>query len=512
MAAPVQADFRIMVLEASNVPKEYKSLVVSWKKGAKCVSTSPATVHRGRAEWNEPIKVTTALCRVGQQVHFQAKFCWLQVALEDGTVVGNDKVNLADCCDGQVRERTLQIYKAQSSFVKLKITIQAVSSIFSADEAAPVVSLPFRRSSSPRHRPSSSSAATSVKTPLRALSDLSPEAETPGRGTPGASPIQRALDLRRPRGKSSLALSSGQRFELDALEVVSQHASNTKDLAPRLMALCLRQLRASRLNALEQEEALQVFMVMLRRSREPSASCGVLFSAVPVLRREDLLARCETEAEASPSLTEVPHPKEASLIPPSLYTSPLYLDLEAEAGEVDHQLCRPLEELQEHLANIRSCALALAPPPDDVGGAQALQIVSAPVSPLTSVVGQEPSPSSAPELGKDKATSWNSRTLEAEPQAEAGEDGMAKIEAALATAVVVQQIFTFLELAGGSGRQAGNIITALLGKLQELARDRELWIHRCLAEKELQYASSLCKKGLHERFLATPLPETAACR
>jgi len=23
------------------------------------------------------------------------------VALEDGTVVGNDKVNLADCCDGQ---------------------------------------------------------------------------------------------------------------------------------------------------------------------------------------------------------------------------------------------------------------------------------------------------------------------------------------------------------------------------------------------------------------------------
>lgn len=89
---------------------------------------------------------------------------------------------------------------------------------------------------------------------------------------------------------------------------------------------------------------------------------------------------------------------------------------------------------------------------------------------------------------------------------------MAKIEAALATAVVVQQIFTFLELAGGSGRQAGNTITALLGKLQELARDRELWIHRCLAEKELQYASSLCKKGLHERFLATPLPETAACR
>eukprot|EP00435_Cladocopium_sp_Y103_P058656 s309_g20.t1 len=108
----VQADFRIMVLEASNVPKEYKSLVVSWKKGAKCVSTSPATVHRGRAEWNEPIKVTTALCRVGQQVHFQAKFCWLQVALEDGSVVGNDKVNLAECCDGQIRERTLQIYKA----------------------------------------------------------------------------------------------------------------------------------------------------------------------------------------------------------------------------------------------------------------------------------------------------------------------------------------------------------------------------------------------------------------
>eukprot|EP00434_Breviolum_minutum_P011122 symbB.v1.2.009811.t1/scaffold627.1/size179893/3 len=222
-----------------------------------------------------------------------------------------------------VEKLFLTVAVAQSSFVKLKITIQAMSSIFSPDEAVPAVTLPFRRSSSPRHRPSSSSAATSGKTPLRALSDLSPEVETPGRGTPGASPIQRGLEFRRQRGKSSLALGS-QRLELDALEVVSQHASSTKDLAPRLMALCLRQLRASRLSATEQEEALQVFMVMLRRSREPSVSCGVLFSAVPVLRREDLAVR-SAEADAIPDLSpEVSQQKaEAAaspLIPPSLAT------------------------------------------------------------------------------------------------------------------------------------------------------------------------------------------------
>ena len=42
---------------------------------------------------------------------------------------------------------------------------------------------------------------------FRALSDLSPEAETPGRGTPGASPMMRALQ--RPRIISNLNVSRG---------------------------------------------------------------------------------------------------------------------------------------------------------------------------------------------------------------------------------------------------------------------------------------------------------------
>eukprot|EP00434_Breviolum_minutum_P011131 symbB.v1.2.009819.t1/scaffold627.1/size179893/11 len=139
MAAPVQADFRIMVLEASNVPKEYRSLVVSWKKGAKCVSTSPAAVHRNRAEWNEAIKVTTALCRVGQQVQFQAKFCWLQVASEDGTVVLHDKVNLAECCDGQVRDRTLQTHwKAWAQFWRLRAQGQSPGFFWSVTMLQPL--------------------------------------------------------------------------------------------------------------------------------------------------------------------------------------------------------------------------------------------------------------------------------------------------------------------------------------------------------------------------------------
>ncbi|CAK8999157.1 unnamed protein product, partial [Durusdinium trenchii] len=103
LEALVQAEFRIVILEATNVPKECKSLAVSWKKGAK-----EALVQRNRAEWNEALKITTALCRVGSQEHFQAKFCWLQVTSDDALLL-HDKVNLAEFCDGQVREKTLQM-------------------------------------------------------------------------------------------------------------------------------------------------------------------------------------------------------------------------------------------------------------------------------------------------------------------------------------------------------------------------------------------------------------------
>ncbi|CAJ1390623.1 unnamed protein product [Effrenium voratum] len=144
------------------------------------------------------------------------------------------------------------------------------------------------RSLSPRGRPSGSSTDRSSAAPLLALSgELSPEAqETPGRDrTPGQSPHFRFADRARPRGRSSINLGS-PRLDLEGLEATSQHAATLQNLAPRLLALCSRQLRASKLSAVEQEEAVGAFMAMLRKSREPAVSCGVLFSATPVLREE----------------------------------------------------------------------------------------------------------------------------------------------------------------------------------------------------------------------------------
>ncbi|CAJ1390625.1 unnamed protein product [Effrenium voratum] len=113
----VHTDFRVLVHEATNVPSWCRTLVVSWKKGVKCVSTEPAPVQRGRAEWNQPLNVSCALCRVTKsgQVQVQAKFCWLQVFSEDSPL-GHDWLNLADVCDGQVHNRTLQIWKVAFFF------------------------------------------------------------------------------------------------------------------------------------------------------------------------------------------------------------------------------------------------------------------------------------------------------------------------------------------------------------------------------------------------------------
>eukprot|EP00913_Durusdinium_trenchii_P016198 g15222.t1 len=77
-------------------------------------------------------------------------------------------------------------------------------------------------------------------------------------------------------------------------------------------------------------------------------------------------------------------------------------------------------------------------------------------------------------------------------------------------AAYVHRIKETLEAASALNREASGVIGALAGKLQEMAKDRELWIHRCLAEKEIQQASHLLKRAVHERFHPTPFSAAAA--
>eukprot|EP00913_Durusdinium_trenchii_P014328 g13441.t2 len=206
--------------------------------------------------------------------------------------------------------------KAQHVRMNLKISIQALSGLDATCEAPPG-SMPARRSSSPRHRPSSSSDGRSVKTSnfsnFRALSDFSPEAETPGRGTPGGRSFSPRLDFRRPR-----RTGWGRR-----LDVFRAH--------PPV------------------QEALEALMLKLRRrAREPAPSCGLLFTAVPHSAPREATLDAEEAQEAAAKAK-----KEAeAVLPPSLYSSPLYLDLDAEDPEA--RLARPLQELENHLTSIRS--------------------------------------------------------------------------------------------------------------------------------------------------------------
>ncbi|CAK9103959.1 unnamed protein product [Durusdinium trenchii] len=200
------------------------------------------------------------------------------------------------------------------------------------------------------------------------------------------------LDFRRPRITSkSLALG---RWDLETFEVVSQHAASTKDLAHRMYALCLRQLRSSRLSAAEQEDGTRSTDAQAAKAVVPAPSCGLLFTAVPHSAPREATLDAEEAQEAAAKAK-----KEAeAVLPPSLYSSPLYLDLDAEDPEA--RLARPLQELENHLTSIRTIAMALVPPEPDVPASEApqLQVVSAPVSPLASVAGQSPAPSSAPEV------------------------------------------------------------------------------------------------------------------
>lgn len=78
-------------------------------------------------------------------------------------------------------------------------------------------------------------------------------------------------------------------------------------------------------------------------------------------------------------------------------------------------------------------------------------------------------------------------------------------------AVLVSQIIRSVDQMHSLGEQAiketSVELNNLLGQLQEVSRDREVWVHRFLAAREIQYASALCAQAARLDQALQPRPE-----
>lgn len=619
---------------------------------------------------------SSAAVQYDGQAQFQAKFCWLEVRRDGDVVLGHAQLNLADFCDGQVHLRTLQVFKGSSSplgGIRLRVSIQAVSYLGASASAADSVlarampsgsrklqpnptlkqqlgqqqprlnsieAMPVASLASPRSAFASS--LLTAPSPVLARAEAKPDGlEIMLNGasasvvSPGMPQLTHGLGGRRPSGsylsdqhglggrRPSASYLSDQRLPdgsaLSAREAVSPYAHSLQDLGHRLLALCNRQCLASGLPSVEQEDSLLILMALLRRSREPLSSCGLLFSAAPPQWRASRLIPEPLPPLSKPLVTEVPpessqtansvaddqvdtraaaaaqpaaaatlHVAEetdtqpastsaasaspspgvevedsldptrsipvaesgsftssgraaeappAELLPPSLYSTGAYAIGDSNA------LTRPLYELLSHLSGVRSLVLALTPAsvqdsqdvpaePDSPGTGEGPGFPSVPVVGLpgpVSAVGQ-PSADFARSLtpisstvamasaaaGASAPYSAGELTLPGSRQVSEGAAQLrssggsveaqvpiplatgpaASVEAALATAVVVTQIVQDIDRACGLGQEACDVFSTLLVRLHEISRDRELWIHRFLAGRELQYSSILCERAL----------------
>jgi len=565
----VQADFRLSVVEANNVPAWCRTVAVSWKKGIKSVSTDAAPVQRGRAEWSSILEVSTTLCRSDRGAsagQVQTKLMWLQLSCDE-TSLGHAQIDLSRHCDGQAHVLNLQIVKGNhpSALLRttLKISIQATRGVLSPVEAASVASLVHFRlapSLSPSrrpHRPSSSSDRSSAQPLLAALSgDVSPEGaaaeQRPRTFSLGMSPSHRPapsdVARERSRSKNSTMFGSPLHSHLPGPEPVpeaySSVASSFKDLAPRLVSLCNRQCRQSGLTSVEQEDALEQLSASLRRAREPLRSCGIVFTAVPLHgRREPIEATAEGTVQ--PAVQEPLH------LPPSLYSTP-HFKASSEEENSRSGAARPLHDLLDRLAHIRALAMALPLPvsegpapsspatgtPEEedplashtirgnfshisatVAAASAAAASTAhesrPMLPIPSHHTRPERTERAERTGQERDANDLGEVLptvlpdpakpfEADPSDAAfgtNIEAAAATATAIATAVMMSQmIVQDIDDASNLCQEARTVVGSLISQLQGVARDRELWIHRYLAHRELLYSNTLCERALTERI------------
>jgi len=608
----VPCDFHLVIHEATEVPFGCRSLSVSWRKGVKLISTGPATVHDGCAEWSRAIPVSCMLFRSAMRdghVQFEAKFCWLEVTRDGGSLLGHAQLDLADFCDGQVHEQTLPVWKPSSSLgnLRLRVSIEARGSALTrvapalalnkckvASEVASAGVSPKAKDSSPIEvrKTTEDACYQDLETLLRSASAHFPAGPS--------SPLSLNLAPRRPVHRHSFSMggTSGSSGRITGARPgpASPLAANLADLKTRLLALCNRQCHASGLTGVEQEDAICIFISELRRARDPIPSCGILFStspppippgaAAPTLpaadgtdsggpfrmqqvRDPDLELENASIAKVSPA--EIASRQHTAGNPADASTSaclparssPVGLPAAGltDVSSIPQACTTNLYELLSHLSDIRSLVLTLMPaevpvclsptggthhsstsgvssgirftpvPIDDevispgsfmstdLANAAATFAAAGPAEVIepeeafqqAEHSGVEATPDSAapeftfPDLaapqsaGQDSPPSSPLREMPSlSPQHSIGIGW--KRSTSQHSQLIVSQIIHGVDRATSIGEQALKDIGAEMGQLilriHEVSCDRDLWAHRFLAAKELQYSSALCAQAL----------------
>eukprot|EP00929_Paragymnodinium_shiwhaense_P076995 TRINITY_DN39629_c0_g1_i1.p1 TRINITY_DN39629_c0_g1~~TRINITY_DN39629_c0_g1_i1.p1 ORF type:complete len:655 (-),score=102.79 TRINITY_DN39629_c0_g1_i1:141-2051(-) len=588
MVQPLPCSFRVVVHEASNVPIGVRGLEVSWRKGVQVESTGLAEVTEGRVQWGRSLCIKCPLFRKALmhdgKPQFESKLTWFAVKRDDGEVLGHAGLDLAEFCDFTKQERTLQVGgRGLGSGLRLRVSVEASGA--TANNVRTAGShYEYRHMATGRTQAGTSepighigmlgsdltvglAASLGHAETLSQLPQMQAEGQMGG-VMPIGSEIEALLRSHQlspgtltPRPSAVNLGELGRQFLLAqslapsrprSEGATSRFASSFADLPSRLVALCNRQCEASGLSAVEQEDAILLFIAALRKSREPPASCGLLFStasprasttaydadtgapaeAAPAgggSSASSAAERAATAADGQPTSSEyqtvatlpaMPSVPEAGWI-----SGPLTRHSEtAAAAAVDgsaHACTKHLYELLSHLSDIKSLALALLQRPgarshdeeasmqDPLTPSRALAKAAATFAAAAAVESDpqaafQSSPECVNPAGPGEALSAATAAgpfpSAAEPPAGMLQPRTSNVTASLYLDAVVSQIIMAVDQAASIGeaalQQACEELGCLLLRLNEVSQDRELWAQRFLANRELQRAGLLCDRVL----------------
>jgi len=299
------------------------------------------------------------------------------------------------------------------------------------------------------------------------------------------------------------------------IDVASHFAASLEQLTARLLALCKRQCLASGLTSVQREDALRIFVAALQQSQEPSSACGILFSSSPRMQASaptsiaavavagsDMQHYQQGEGQTfdggfepvavdaaglSTGYVDAPAElQEQEILPllsclgpvvPGLLPSAVAAAAAAAAATdgAPRACTRHVYDVLSHLSDIRSLTLlmsttdALSPPGENMG--------------LSSLSASPASQTEAFALDPLIAMEGSGSISEQEVR------------------LVVSQILAGIDLATSSGERAlkevGASFRELLVQLHEVSQERELWMHRFLGARELQYSAALCARAAH---------------
>lgn len=317
---------------------------------------------------------------------------------------------------------------------------------------------------------------------------------------------------------------------LPPILATSSCATLLANLPSRLVALCNRQCLASGLSSVEQEDALRLFTLMLRRSREPAPCVGIIFSstpqrAVPSTPSSPRRAReAETPREdacstpvGSQSLDTGGVPGLAVFAETSAALRQVLGDPSSSAsGGLAHACTGRLYELLSHLSDVRSLVSTLLPAeevatdPEVCEAAAVVEQHSSLARALSSddlrlmddldeegTVDTMAPPISLPDADALGSSIHDDLIVEKASKTMGMEDIMPD-PPFLTHVDVVSQILLgidrIVEMCEGVLKDVNSEFGAIMLQMHAVTHDREIWAHRLLAAKELQRSGALCSE------------------